>query len=521
MKAKLKANIEITQPWKPIDSYVTQITNMYIRLLGFLIAIIFIPVIPFCQSIEKVSYNPKDSTAGYYLAIRPQSNVIKGALVLLSSFIPPESLLPETKLHNVAYANDLLMIIASTQQKLYADSSSVDRINSILKDVVTRFAVDTSTFVLAGYTEAGNIALRYTELTYQNPSQYLIQPKAVFGIDTPVDLFGLWHWSERQVKKNYWPGSVGDAKYFLDVMTKENGTIYNNREKYIQLSPFNKQEETKAGNEQYLRNVAVRLYYDTDIEWQLKNRRNSFHDTNIPDGSELINRLLLSGNTKAEFITSRQPGLRSNGIRHPNSLSIVDEVECIQWIKKCLDIFDFNTWTPPYNLIIPKDWGIEHFPLPPDFAPGMTYKGVEDLRFAPRWGDSSSGDYWGYAYLWWLQGKPKVDAISLQQNVTEYYSGLVGRNIIERRIPANKVVPTVATIKQIKTTSGDIETYGGTISMLDYMTQKPIVLNTLIHVRNCGEQKNIVVFVKISPRPLVHPIWKQFGAILEEFKCDK
>ena len=49
-------------------------------------------------------------------------------------------------------------------------------------------------------------------------------------------------------KKNYWQGTVGDAKYYLDVMTKENGTIYNNPEAYKKLTPFNRNEE-KAGNE--------------------------------------------------------------------------------------------------------------------------------------------------------------------------------------------------------------------------------------------------------------------------------
>lgn len=295
--------------------------------------VFFLPSITFSQNIEKISFNTKDSTNDYYLAIQPQSKDIKGVVVLLTSFIPPEDLLPETKLQNVAYTNDMLMIVASMKQKLYADSFAVNRINNLLKDVVLRFSADSSKFALAGYDEAGNIALRYTELTYENPSQFLVQPKAVFGIDSPVDLFGLWHWSERQIKKNYYPGSVGDAKYYLDTMTKENGTIYNHPENYKRLSPFDKEEET-SGNERYLANVAVRLYYDTDIEWQLKNRRNSFYDTKMPGGSELINRLLLLGNNKAEFVASKHPGLRNNGIRHPNSISIVDEAECIQWIKK-------------------------------------------------------------------------------------------------------------------------------------------------------------------------------------------
>ena len=362
----------------------------------------------------------------------------------------PESLLPETKLHNVAYANDILTLIASSKQKLYADISAINRISVLLKDAVIRFAVDTSKFVIAGYDEAGNIALRYTELTYEYPSMYLVQPKAVFGIDTPVDLFGLWHWAERQIKKNYWPGTVGDAKYYIDVMTKENGTIYNNPGKYKKLSTFYKDEE-RTGNERYLQKVPVRLYYDTDIDWQLKNRRNSFYDTKIPDGSELINRLLLSGNNQAEFIVSKQPGLRSNGVRHPNSITIVNEVECIHWIKRCLNIFDVNTWKPPYQLIIPNGWTTEIFSLPPDFAPQIVYKGIEDIRFAPGWEDTKSDEHWTYSYLWWLEGTLVIDAGILQVNLKAYYDGLVARNITGRNIPVNKIVPTTAIVKKIKT----------------------------------------------------------------------
>ncbi len=51
----------------------------------------------------------------------------------------------------------------------------------------------------------------------------------------------------------------------------------------------------------------------------------------------LISRLLLSGNEQAEFMTAKQPGYRSNGMRHPHSWSIVDEVEMVQWVLKSLE----------------------------------------------------------------------------------------------------------------------------------------------------------------------------------------
>ena len=48
--------------------------------------------------------------------------------------------------------------------------------------MVTQFSADPSKFAMAGYDEAGNIALRYTELTYENPSGYPVQPEAVVGM---------------------------------------------------------------------------------------------------------------------------------------------------------------------------------------------------------------------------------------------------------------------------------------------------------------------------------------------------
>src|SRR5215217_2367878 len=154
---------------------------MYTKLIAFIFgSALFFPFTGFCQTIEKITFDAQDSASGSYIAIPPASKQIKGVVVLLTSFIPPENLLPETKLHNTAYANDLLMVVASMKQKLYADSAAVSRLNHILKDIVNRFSADTSKFALAGFDEAGSIALRYTEFTYQHPEQFPVQPKAVF-----------------------------------------------------------------------------------------------------------------------------------------------------------------------------------------------------------------------------------------------------------------------------------------------------------------------------------------------------
>lgn len=160
--------------------------------------------------------------------------------------------------------------------------------------------------------------------------------KGVFAVDSPVDLPDIWEYFQREIKKNYAEAGVIEAKAVSEKMMKEIGTPDSNPKKYNELTPFN-HRLTTPGNERFLKDIAVRFYEDVDVEWLLKERRRSLFDSNALSASELINRLLLMGNHRAEFVSSKRPGKRSNGIRHPHSWTIVDEIDCIQWIVGLLD----------------------------------------------------------------------------------------------------------------------------------------------------------------------------------------
>jgi len=471
----------------------------------------------FSQNVEKVFFNPKDSTSGYYLAEKPVSGKIKGVVVLFRGFQGPESMLPETNLPNVASNNDLLTILASTNQKFYADSMAVDRINRILSHVIAKYAVDPDRFAIGGYDYSGMIVLRYVELAWQGGINFPVKPKAVFAIDASVDIFGFWKRNRRQIKNGFYPGSVGDAKFILDRMTSENGSIETNAARYKALTPLYI-NGIEPGNESVLRNVAVRVYFDMDINWHLVNRRNSFDDTNIPDGSELIKRLVTEGSTDAQFI-SCPPGYRSNGARNPSSLSIVDPTECVQWLKKTFGIYDANTWTPPYRLQKPEKWSTEVIAFPIDFAPSIDFKGIEDLRFAPGWGNSKTEEYWSYAYLWWVEGKPVVNENNLKANLQSYYDGLIGRNVLSRKISARKVIPTRATITKERTSEDDVKTFKGTVMMFDYMAEQPITLKCIIHQKKCWQPNRRVLLVEVSPQPFNHAVWKSLEYLNTSFRC--
>ena len=103
-------------------------------------------------------------------------------------------------------------------------------------------------------------------------------------------------------------------------------------------------------------------------------------------------------------------------------------------------VFDGKNWKAPYTLVIPQGWDVERFQVPPDFAPQLMYKGIEDIRFTPGWGNVKTDEYWTYAFLWYLDGLPKMDEDIIANNLKAYYTGLVGRNIEPRKIPAEKLI---------------------------------------------------------------------------------
>ena len=184
--------------------------------------------------------------------------------------------------------------------------------------------------------------------------------------------------------------------------------------------------------------------------------------------------------------------------------------------------FDGHSWEAPYHLPVPEGWGIERFLIPIGFAPAITYKGVEDIRFTPGWAKPTSDEYWTYAFLWYLDGKININEKIIEQNLKSYYTGLYAINTPDStKAAVGKLQPVVTAFQTIATTSGDLATYSGTIHMVDYLQQKPITLNCIVHYRLCTETNKTIVFYELSPQPFTHSNWKSLNQIWLNFTCKK
>jgi hypothetical protein len=191
----------------------------------------------------------------------------------------------------------------------------------------------------------------------------------------------------------------------------------------------------------------------------------------------------------------------------------------LQSIGQTAAKFDGPSWKPPYSLTL-DGWSIERFPVPIDFAPKIAYKGVEDIRFTPNWGNIHNDEYWTYAFLWYLDGTQKVNADSISNNLNYYYDGLISRNIEKRHIPANLVTKTKTSLQQISAEQGDMETYKGTVTMLDYMGQQPMVLNCMVHIKKCEGRDNTIIFHQLSPKPFNDAMWQKLNKLWADFNCN-
>lgn len=182
--------------------------------------------------------------------------------------------------------------------------------------------------------------------------------------------------------------------------------------------------------------------------------------------------------------------------------------------------FDGANWKAPYTLSFPEGWGVERFVIPIEFAPSIRYQGVEDLRFTPGWANVNSDEYWSYTFLWYLNEMPLISANIIQNNLNAYYTGLIGRNIEKRKIPSEKLFPVKTSMKEVMAEPGDLKTFRGSISMLDYMEQKPIVLNCAVHVKSCAGQSKGFIFYEISPKPQADKVWTSLEAVRKSFDCN-
>jgi hypothetical protein len=279
--------------------------------------------------------NDRNQKDLFYFSLVPEKP-IKGVLVLLpGTWDRAEYVLSNNKLlSQLAFDNNIAVLAPSINQRLTLNSEVLNFLNAVFKDAMQKFDLPANKFVIGGFSMGGLFSIRYTEMAYQDSTKTIVKPIAVYSVDGPTDLENMYYAEEQKLEKS--PNKT-EASYILNEFRKFiGGTPNENRQGYIYYSTFSKSEKD-GGNAFYVKNVPLRIYNDVDVSWWLANRNTDLYGMNALDQSAMINFLHGIGNDKAEFINSFGKGYRLDGTRHPHSWSIVDAVDCLNWIKKIIE----------------------------------------------------------------------------------------------------------------------------------------------------------------------------------------
>lgn len=156
-------------------------------------------------------------------------------------------------------------------------------------------------------------------------------------------------------------------------------------------------------------------------------------------------------------------------------------------------------------LAVPKDWRHERITLPPEFAPTIAWKGVEDLSFAPGMFDTAAPGYFSYGMALSIEGHPAMDAGALTSFLETYYRGLY-HAVAEGKSFTNDEAKITARVEPIE--GG----FRGQVSTFDAFTDgRPLALALELDVRELPKTTEILGLV--SPKPADAPIWKELQVL--------
>ena len=304
------------------------------RLILFSLTILQF-IISSAQKIETVYLNPKDSSSEMYIALIPDKEPVKAFMFLIDGFgASPKDVLIQTDLPMYAAQHGILTILPILKTgPLYFGSGddSQKSLKHLIELIAVKYHAEAKDFFIGGFSMGGNASVKYAELAVQN--NYHIKPKAVFGVDPPLDWEKFYNSAQRIVRLSDLSKVNPEAKYMIDRLKKElKGSPQTALQNYYSNSPYSFTDKTQRAVKTLI-HTPIMMISEPDIDWWMKERGFDYSYINITDHAAMINELQRLGNKKAILVTTTGKGYRKPGhIRHPHSWSIADKVMVVNWL---------------------------------------------------------------------------------------------------------------------------------------------------------------------------------------------
>lgn len=279
---------------------------------------------------------PGDTLLASYRLYEPVGTPV-GLLVLIPGGagthdeFGPDGSTPSTLPHRLAAVPVVTIVPAAGA--LWLDDRWLEQLDAVVAETLTTYRLSRNRVVVGGFSGGGTEAVRYAEYCAAGRSRAGVRVRGVFAADAPLDLTRLWRGETLAIARGADARFVAEARMVLAQLTKVlGGAPEQHAARYLEVSPVSAFAKG-GGRAALLRDVAVRLYTEPDVDWWMANRQLDYYSMNALDAAALVTQLQLMGHKDAELITTRGRGFRPGGARHPHSWSIVDEKNLSDWIR--------------------------------------------------------------------------------------------------------------------------------------------------------------------------------------------
>jgi len=167
----------------------------------------------------------------------------------------------------------------------------------------------------------------------------------------------------------------------------------------------------------------------------------------------------------------------------------------------------------PQILLQPASWEFEKFELPPSFAPEITYKGAEEIRFAPGMFNKDSANYFTYVFVAQIDKITPISETDVKNYLTWYFRGLCSTTARDRKLVIDSTKIS-ATVKKKSKAAGMESAWDATVNLFGVFTDgAALKLNMEVGVVNNPVTNKTFLFFLASPRDKKDPIWNDLHDI--------
>jgi hypothetical protein len=166
---------------------------------------------------------------------------------------------------------------------------------------------------------------------------------------------------------------------------------------------------------------------------------------------------------------------------------------------------------------VPDGWRKETIPFPLEFAPGLAYRGVEELRFPPGFFKAGDAQYWTYAFVWYIASPGPVSVEALEADLVAYFGGLA-------RAVGGADRKDIAAFEFRAVLEGDLaREVTGTADAFDaFEGEQPVHLHLRITPVPCARPGETLLLFRASPRAPAadDPQWQALDALAATVRCE-